>query len=104
MKHVNFTSNDHIKQLLYSGFHIGIKDDSYKSFGGFQRWWYDKGSDRCFSCESHWADRRKRFKCYTLKKGSKLLWSNRDRLYVYTRGLNEQKIKELERYFLHSHV
>ncbi len=40
MKKISVEDKTQIKQLLYYGNVLGIKDDRYRSFGGFQLWWY----------------------------------------------------------------
>jgi hypothetical protein len=54
MKKISVEDRTQIKQLLYNGVVFGIKDDRYRSFGGFQLWWYDKQLDVCNRCESSW--------------------------------------------------
>ncbi len=91
MKKINVEDKTQIKQLLYSGSVFGIKDDRYRSFGGFQLWWYDKQLDVCTCCESHWSDVRKRIQHCSLNRAAKILWYNRNSLFLRSKNLPEDK-------------
>jgi hypothetical protein len=91
MKKISVEDKTQIKQFLYYGYVFGIKDDRYKSFGGFQLWWYDKQLDICNRCESHWSDRRKRIHRCTLNAAANILWHNRRSLYLRSKQLNHDK-------------
>ena len=98
MKKIEVKDKAHIKQLLYLEWVFGVKDDPYKSFGGFQLWWFDKQRGVCDCCESHWTDRRKKLAHYSLDKAAKILWRHRDSLYVRKKHVSEDKrIQTLER-------
>ena len=91
MKKISVEDKNQIKQFLYNGNVFGIKDDRYRSFGGFQLWWYDKQLDVCNCCESHWSDRRKRIQRYSLDRAANILWHNRRSLYVRSKHLPDDK-------------
>ena len=86
MKKILARSKEEIKLLLYTGHILGVKDDQYRAFGGFQRWLYNKELNECHSCESHWNDRKKKVRVYSLDKAAKLLWRRRNRLFMYTKA------------------
>lgn len=86
-----------IRQLLYSGCLLGVKDSQYQAFGGFQVWWYDKKADRCHSAESHWLDRRKQVNTCRLDKAVKILWHKRGSLFLSVKHVSEDnKLKVLK--------
>ena len=91
MKKINVVNKAHIKQLLYLGNVLGIKDDQFRSFGGFQLWWYDKQLDICDCCESRWTDVRKRVHHFSLDKAAKILWHNRNSLFIRSKHLPEDR-------------
>jgi len=91
MKQISIEDKTHIKQFLYFGYVLGIKGDQYKSFSGFQLWWYDRQFDVCNCCESHYADGRKQVRRYSLNAAANILWHNRKLLYVRSKILNEDK-------------
>jgi hypothetical protein len=70
---------------------VGIKDDRYRSFGGFQLWWYNKRRGVCDCCESRWSDPRKKLVHYSLDKAVKILWHKRHRLFVRRKHASEDK-------------
>ena len=89
MKQISVADKTHIKQLLYSNLVLGVKHDRYRSFGGFQLWWYERDRDTCLCCYSSWSDGRKRVEHYSLDKAAKTLWHARKHLYVRSRQLVE---------------
>ena len=91
MRKIGIQNKAQIKQLLYTGNVLGIKDDQYRSFGGFQLWWYDKHLDICDCCESYWSDVRKRVHHYSLNRATRILWHNRHCLFLRNRHLPEDK-------------
>lgn len=91
MRKINVENKSQIKQLLYSGGVFGIKDDRYRSFGGFQLWWYDKRLDVCSCCESYWSDGRKRVQNCSLNRAAKVLWHHRDSLFLRRKHLPEDE-------------
>jgi len=91
MRKIEIQNKAQIKQLLYTGNVLGIKNDQYRSFGGFQLWWYDKHLDICDCCESYWCDVRKRVHHYSLNKATRILWHNRQFLYLRNKHLPEDK-------------
>jgi hypothetical protein len=91
MKEISVEDKTQIKQLLYYGYVFGIKNDQFKSFGGFQLWWYDKQLDVCNCCESHWSDGRKRIHHNSLNRAANVLWHNRRSLYVRSKQLSDDK-------------
>lgn len=91
MKKINVESRSQIKQLLYAACVFGIKDDRYRAFGGFQLWWYDKWHDTCNYCESCWSDGRKRIHQCSLDRAAKILWHNRNCLYLRSKHLDEDR-------------
>jgi hypothetical protein len=97
MKKIQVRDKTHIKQLLYAEWVLGIKDDRFRSFGGFQLWWFDKQRGVCDCCESRWSDPRKKLTHYSLDKAAKILWHNHHRLFVRTKHLSEdRKLQILE--------
>ena len=99
MKKIDIEDKTQIKQLLYTGGVFGIKDDRYRSFGGFQLWWYDKQLDVCNCCESTWSDVRKRLQHFSLNKAAKVLWNNRQSLFLRSKHLPEDKRLTAVRHF-----
>ena len=91
MKKIEVKDKIHIKQLLYAECVLGVKDDQYRSFGGFQLWWYNKQLGVCDCCESHWSDPRKKLVHYSLGKAAKILWHNRHCLFVRSKPVSEDK-------------
>ena len=89
MKQISVADKPHIKQLLYSNLVLGVKHDKYRSFGGFQLWWYERDRDSCMCCYSCWADGRKKVEHHSLDKAAKMLWHSRKNLYVRSRQLVE---------------
>ena len=86
MRKIKVSSKDQIKELLYDGFVLGVKDDRFRSFGGFQRWFYDREHSVCRSCATDWTD-LKRTENYSLNKAAKRLWHNHKSLFVYTKSI-----------------
>jgi len=91
MKKISVEDKTQIKQLLYAGNVFGIKGDRFKSFGGFQLWWYDRHLDVCSYCESHWSDGRKRIHQCSLNRAARILWHNRSSLFLRHKHLDEDK-------------
>ena len=91
MKKIDIEDKLKIKQLLYTGAVLGVKNDRFRSFGGFQLWWYDRPHDVCYCCESHWTDFRKKIRDYSLNTAAKILWRNRNRLFVRRKHLPEDQ-------------
>ena len=91
MRKIDVKNKAQIKQLLYAGNVLGVKDDQYRSFGGFGLWWYDKQLDICNCCESHWSDVRKRVQHRSLDRAAKILWHNRNSLFIRSKHLPEDK-------------
>ena len=98
MKKINVSDKTYIKQLLYSGLPLGIKDDSFSSFGGFQLWWYEKLSDTCYCSYSSWTEAKKRVEHYSLDKAAKKLWHYRKSLFLRNRqAIEDYKLQVLEK-------
>ena len=91
MRKIDVEDKFQIKQLLYSDCVLGIKDNRYRSFGGFQPWWYDKQRDICNCCQSYWSSVRKNVECHSLDKAAKILWRKRNSLFLRTKHLSEDK-------------
>lgn len=91
MKKIQVKDKAHIKQLLNTDCILGIKGDQYKSFGGFQLWWYDKERGVCDRCDSHWSDPRKKLVHYNLDKAAAILWRHRNSLYMRTKHSSEDR-------------
>jgi hypothetical protein len=91
MKPIEVRDKAHIKQLLYGEHVLGVKGDEYRSFGGFQLWWYDKHRGVCDCCASGWSDARKRVTHYSLEKAAKILWHYRRVLYMRTKHADEDR-------------
>lgn len=91
MKKIEVESKFQIKQLLYSDCVLGIKDNRYRSFGGFQLWWYDKQRDICGCCASDWSDLRKKVKQHSLDRAAKKLWNKRDSLFLRSKPLSADR-------------
>ena len=91
MRKISVEDKTQIKQFLYYGYVLGVKDDQYKSFGGFQLWWYDKQLDVCNCCQSHWSDGRKRIHHYSLNRAASVLWHSRRSLFVRSKQLHDDK-------------
>lgn len=99
MRKITVENKSHIKELLYDGCILGLKGDSFSSFGGFERWWYDKAQDRCISCCSFWSGGKRRLKKHSLDKAAKILWRNHKSLFVYTQNIPDGKLEEIKRHF-----
>ena len=95
MRKIKVSSKDQIKELLYDGFVLGVKDDRYRSFGGFQRWFYDREHNVCRSCATDWTD-LKRIENYSLNKAAKRLWHNHKSLFVYTKNIPPEKQHKIQ--------
>ena len=91
MKKVDVENKAQIKQLLYSNCVLGVKDDQYCSFGGFQLWWYDRQHDICSSCQKSWSDTEKKVEHFSLDGAAKVLWNNRKSLFLRNKQLSEDK-------------
>ncbi|MHC4167909.1 MAG: hypothetical protein ACYSWQ_13195 [Planctomycetota bacterium] len=91
MKKISVEHKTEIKQLLYTGNIIGLKGDQFRSFNGFQLWWYDKQLDVCNRCESHWADARRKVQQCSLNRAASILWHNRQSLFLRHRHLEEDE-------------
>ncbi len=91
MRQIEVDNKFQIKQLLYSDCVLGIRDNKYRSFGGFQLWWYDKQRDICSCCQSHWSSVRKRIERHSLDKAAKILWRERNSLFLRGRRLSEDR-------------
>jgi len=102
MKKIFVKDKARIKELLYDGYMVGIKGSKFGSFGGFQRWQYDKHADTCHSCDAVWADKRRIIKSYSLKKATKILWHNRGDLYLYAKNISEKQKQKINDLFLPS--
>jgi len=91
MKRIGVADKSQIKQLLYTECVLGVKDDQYHSFNGFQLWWYDKQRDVCNCCQSHWTNLRKKVERHSLDKAAKILWHKRNSLFLRKRNLFEDR-------------
>ena len=91
MKKIEIEDKSQIKQLLYSDRVLGIKDNRYGSFGGFQLWWYDKQSDVCRCCGSNWLDLRTKVQRHSLDEAAKILWRNRNSLFLRGKHVSEDE-------------
>ena len=91
MKKINIEDRTQIKQLLYSGNVFAVKDDQFRSFGGFQLWWYDKPHDICNYCGSHWSDLRRRIRRCSLNRAARILWRRRRSLFLRNRHLHHDR-------------
>jgi hypothetical protein len=102
MRKLEVKSKADVMELLFAGYILGVRDDRYSSFGGFQRWHYERETNICTSCESHWSDQTKRVHSYNLKKATKILWRNRRSLYIYTKNIPKDKLSKLQIYCEHA--
>ncbi len=91
MRQIEVDNKFQIKQLLYCDCVLGIRDNRYCSFGGFQLWWYDKQRDICRCCHSRWSSIRKRIERYSLDKAAKILWRKRNTLFLRRRRLSQDQ-------------
>ena len=91
MKKVSVEDKTQIKRLLYNGNVFGLRGDQFRSFGGFQLWWYDRQLDVCNRCGSHWADARRQIQQCSLNRAASILWHNRRSLFLRHRQLNEDE-------------
>ncbi|MHC4265158.1 MAG: hypothetical protein ACYSUK_04405 [Planctomycetota bacterium] len=94
MQKITVKEKGRIRELLYDGYIIGIKDDKF-SAGGIERWMFDKHTGKCQSCASFWGDRKRKIRTYKLDKAAKILWRHRKSLYIFTK-----KLTEVERYLI----
>jgi hypothetical protein len=91
MKKIDVEDKFQIKQLLYANCVLGVKENCYRSFGGFQLWWYDKQHDICSCCASGWSDFRKKVTHHSLDEAAKILWRSRNSLFLRDKRLSEDK-------------
>jgi len=91
MKKFSVEDKTQIKRLLYNGNVFGLRGDQYRSFGGFQLWWYDRQRDVCNRCESHWTDTRRKVLQCSLNRAASILWHNRRSLFLRHRQLQEDQ-------------
>lgn len=91
MKKIDVEDKFQIKQLLYCDCVLAIKDYRYRSFGGFQLWWYDRQRDLCSCCESGWSDFKRKIAHHTLDRAAKILWHHRSRLFLRGKRLSEDR-------------
>ncbi len=89
MKKISVEDKTQIKQLLYTGGVLGLRGDQYRSFGGFQLWWYDKQLDVCNRCGSHWGDANRKVQQCSLNRAASILWHNRRALFLRHKHLQE---------------
>jgi len=96
MKRITVDNKSDIKQLLYSNRVLGVRDDTYRSFGGFQLWWYDRQHGTCQTCKSHWSDLRRHVEQYSLEKAARVLWHKRNALFLRNRPFcQDPKLEKL---------
>ncbi|MHC4293427.1 MAG: hypothetical protein ACYSTX_03960 [Planctomycetota bacterium] len=88
MQRIFVKDKSRIRELLYDGYILGIKDDKFAA-GGIERWMFDKQIGKCQSCAAFWSDRKKKVRTYKLDKAAKILWHHRKSLYIYTKKLTE---------------
>ena len=91
MKKVSVEDKTQIKRLLYNGNIFGLRGDQYRSFGGFQLWWYDKQLDVCNRCDSHRTDPGKKVLQCSLNRAASILWYNRRSLFLHDSQLQENE-------------
>lgn len=91
MRQIEVKNKFQIKQLLYSDYVLGIRDNKYRSFSGFQLWWYDKQRDICNCCQSHWSSIKKRIERHSLDRAAKILWRKRNSLFLRGKRLSEDR-------------
>jgi len=91
MHRIDVENKLQIKQLLYAGAVLGIKGNQFRAFEGFQLWWYDRKHNICHCAESHWLDTRQRSTPHSFKKTVKILWHNRDSLFMSIKHVSEDK-------------
>ena len=89
MKPITVNDKRQIKQLLYGGNVLGVRDDSCQAFGGFELWWYDRQHDICRYCRSSWASLRRRIEAYSLDRAASRLWQRRNELFVRHKQLSQ---------------
>ncbi len=102
MKKISVEDKTQIKQLLYTGEVFGLRGDQYRSFGGFQLWWYDKQLDVCNRCGSHWGDARRKVQQCSLNRAASILWHNRRSLFLRHKHLQEDKRLMAVGHFAHA--
>ena len=89
MKPITVSDKCDIKQLLYTGNVLAVRDDSCQAFGGFELWWYDRRHDVCRHCRSSWANLRRRIDAYSLDRAAGRLWHRRNELFVRHKQLSQ---------------
>jgi hypothetical protein len=89
MKRISVEDKTQIKRLLYTGSVLGLRSDEYRSFDGFQLWWYDKQHDVCNRCESHWTGAGRKVQQCSLNRAASILWHNRRSLFLRHKQLQE---------------
>lgn len=82
MKKIDVKNRSEIKLLLTCKYVLAIKGDQFRSFGGFQMWWYDQDHGYCSCCSSGWTDRAKTVVHCSLEKAAKVLFRNRGQLFM----------------------
>jgi len=91
MKRITVNDRWQIKQLLYNGGVLAVKDDSCSAFGGFQLWWYDRQHDVCRCCRSRWSDFRRLIEEHSLDRAAAVLWHSRDALFLRGKPLSRDR-------------
>ena len=91
MRQITVNDKLHIKELLYNDCVLGIRDNSYHAFGGFELWWYDHEHDICRCCRSRWSDFRKQMEEHSLDHAAALLWHSRGTLFLRHKVLSQDR-------------
>jgi len=91
MKKISVEDKTQIKQLLCTGNIIGLRGDQFRSFNGFQLWWYDKQLDVCKRCESYMGDLEGNVQECSLDRAASILWYNRRSLFLRHGQLQEDE-------------
>ncbi len=96
MRRIDVADKTEIKQLLYCEHVLGVRDDRFQAFNGFQLWWYDRQNNLCGCSESSWLRGVTKVTHYTLDKAAKILWRNRRELFRRERLLrHDRKLRML---------
>ena len=96
MKKIDVLDKMQIKQLLYCERVLGIRDDRFGCFNGFQLWWYDRRNNLCGCRESSWLRGVTRVVYYSLDKAAAILWRHRKALFQRQRLLrHDPKVQML---------
>lgn len=91
MEKISVEDKRQIKRLLYNGNVFGLRGDQYRTFDGYQFWWYDRRLDVCNRCESQLAEAERKIQQCSLDRAASILWHNRRSLFLHHKNLQQER-------------